>query len=70
MSIIESNLKSNLSVVFILMFCWVSTTAAVTTVLPMKQSKPQNPQTVTVHSFHETLQMCHHNLLNLIITFL
>lgn len=38
-SIIESNLKSNLSVVFILMFCWVSTTAAVTTVLPMKRSK-------------------------------
>lgn len=38
-SIIESNLKSNLSVVFILMFCWVSTTAAVTTVWPLKQSK-------------------------------
>lgn len=38
-SVIESNLKSNLSVVFILMFCWVSTTAAVTTVLPMKRSK-------------------------------
>lgn len=33
-SVIESNMKSNLSVFFILQFLWVSTTAAITTVLP------------------------------------
>lgn len=36
----ESNLKSNLSVFFSLLFFWVSTTAAITTVLPaMKLSQ-------------------------------
>ena len=46
-SVIESNVKFNLSVVFSLMFFWGSTTAAVTTVWPADLSQ-QNAPSATI----------------------